>query len=451
MLLEATSRALAHRLATAQVEGRAPSLTGAVARDGQRAWSHGIAATTDTQYRIGSLTKTFVAVLVMRLRDEGLLDLGDPLERHVPDAGIGGLTVAQLLAHTAGLAAEPPGPWWERTPGTLRPALADTLGDEPMKHPPGRRFHYSNPGFAALGALVEALRKRPWGEVLQQEILDPLEMARTSLLPRAPHAKGWAVHPWADVLMPEAVHDLGRMGPAGQMWSTVDDLCRFSSVIAGRADDVLSADSAAEMRAPHSAPEADAWQQSYGLGVQLLRCKGRMLAGHTGSVPGYLCALWISVDERAGAAVLANTTGGVAIGGVAADLVTIVADREPAIPEPWKPARDVDLALLELTGPWYWGPNGFALTLRAGNQLELAPLSGGGRSGRFRPAGDGTWTGVGGYFAGETLRAVRDDAGRLTHLDIGSFVFVRAPYDPDAPIPGGVDPDGWRGGDDSSR
>ena len=63
----------------------------------------------DTQYRIGSITKTFTAVLVLRLRDEGLLDLNDPLEKHLPGTGVGDVTVAQLLGHSAGLGAESPG------------------------------------------------------------------------------------------------------------------------------------------------------------------------------------------------------------------------------------------------------------------------------------------------------------------------------------------------------
>ncbi len=76
-LLPGTRRALLHRLATGQSEGRAPSMVGAVVREGGAVWTHarglvdGQPPSADTQYRIGSLTKTFVAVLVMRLRDEG--------------------------------------------------------------------------------------------------------------------------------------------------------------------------------------------------------------------------------------------------------------------------------------------------------------------------------------------------------------------------------------------
>lgn len=424
-------------------------MTGAVLRDDRIVWSHGIEATTDTQYRIGSLTKTFVAVLVMRLRDEGLLDLDDRLDQHLSGTNIGGVTIAQLLAHTSGLASETPGPWWERTPGELRPTLAEAIGDQPMKHPTGRRYHYSNPGFAVLGALVEKLRARPWGESLQHELLDPLEMARTSLLPQAPHARGWAVHPWADVLMPEVVQDVGCMAPAGQLWSTVNDLSRFVTLLMDGVDGVLSADTVAEMRTPHSAPESDRWDWSYGLGLQTYRANGRMLAGHTGSMPGFLCALWISVDERIGAVALTNTTTGVPIGSLAGDFVGIVADHEPRIPQPWKPLSEVDPRLLELTGVWYWGPSEYVLKLQADRVLQLAPLAGtGGRATRFRPTSEGTWIGLNGYYHGETLRVVRDDeTGNITHLDIGSFVFTREPYDAQAPIPGGVVPDGWRAGE----
>jgi CubicO group peptidase (beta-lactamase class C family) len=443
MLLPETERALLHRLATGQRDGRAPSMAGAVVRDGRMAWSHAIETTTDTQFRIGSLTKTFVAVLVMRLRDEGRLGLDDRLEDHVADAPIRGVTIAQLLSHTAGLASETPAPWWERTPGEVRPELADIV-DPVLKHPPGHRFHYSNPGFGLLGGVVEAIRGRPWAEVLQDEVLNPLEMTRTTFLPSAPHAQGTAVHPWADVVQTEVVQETGLMAPAGQLWSTVEDLCRFASLLANGADGILSADTVAEMRMPRSAPDTDSWESSYGLGMQILRTQQRVLAGHTGSMPGFLCALWVSVEDDAGAVVLANTTTGVAIGGLAAELAGIVADREPRIPEPWRPMAELDESLLELVGTWYWGPTGYSLKLEADRYFALDGLTGAGRGARFRPADDGTWVGLNGYFAGETLRPVRDAEGRLTHLDIGSFVFTREPYEPDAPIPGGLDPEGWR-------
>ncbi|MEU3858138.1 serine hydrolase domain-containing protein [Streptomyces sp. NPDC028722] len=453
VLLPGTRRALLHRIAVAQAEGRAPSLVAAVVRNGQTVW-HGARTSVDghgpdgtVQYRIGSLTKIFTAVLVMRLRDEGALDLGDPLERHLPGTGVGEATIAELLAHTAGLAAESPGPWWERTPGALRPELSDVLGDQPLLHPVGRRFHYSNPGYTVLGALVEEVRGASWEKVLRDEVLEPLGLHRTSAQPRAPHAGGWAVHPWADALLPEPLEDLGRMAPAGQLWSTTGDLARFAAFLARGDDRVLSAESVQEMRTPAAPTEsADVMDgATYGLGMQIQRRDGRLLVGHSGSLPGFLANLTLSVEDDVAAVVLANCTSGPLLGAVGADLVRIVAEAEPRIPEPWRPLREVDPAVLELAGQWYWGTHAFALRATADGLLVLAPLSGGGRRARFRPNGDGTWTGVEGYYAGEPLRPVRGSDGTVNHLDLGSFVFTRQPYDPAAPVPGGVDAEGWRG------
>ncbi|MER5551472.1 serine hydrolase domain-containing protein [Streptomyces sp. NPDC002793] len=451
LLLPSTRRALLHRVATAQSQGRTPSLVAAVQRDGQVAWTgarscvDGHEPDGDTQFRIGSITKTFTAVLVMRLRDEGLLDLGDPLEKHLPGTGVGEVTVQQLLGHSAGLGAETPAPWWERTPGTTRPELADVLGDSPLLTSPGHRHHYSNPGYTLLGTLVERLRGDSWAEVLRREILEPLGMDRTTPQAHAPHAGGWAVHPWADVMLPEPAEDLGLMAPAGQLWSTTTDLLRFAAFLAQGDDRVLCASSVAEMRAPAAPPETGDWAGTYGLGLQAVRCGDRTLFGHGGSLPGFLATLWFSVEDDVAAVVLANATSGPSTGVVAAELLLIVADAEPRIPEPWRPLPDVDEALLALTGPWYWGTQVHALKLLADGGLELQPLRDVGRAARFRACPDGTWTGLNGYYAGETLRVVRTEDGRVDHLDLGSFVFTREPYDRDAAIPGGVDEGGWRG------
>ncbi len=449
-LLPCTQRALLHRIAAAQAEGRAPSLVAAVARDGQTVWTgsrtsvDGHGPDAGTQYRIGSITKTFTAVLVMRLRDEGLLDLGDPLEKHLPGTGVGEVTVAQLLSHTAGLAAETPGPWWERTPGSLRPGLGDVLGEQPRMHPVGRVHHYSNPGYTLLGRLVEAVRGDSWADVLRREVLEPLGMRRTSAQPEAPHAGGWAVHPWADVMLPEPAVDLGMMAPAGQLWSTTADLCRFAAFLAAGDEKVLSAGSVREMRTPAAPPGPGEAAGGYGLGMQIVHSGGRTLVGHTGSLPGFVAGLWMSVEDGVAAVALVNATSGVSAPAVAADLIRIVVEAEPRIPEPWRPLAEVDQELLTLTGPWFWGTSPYALSLGADRALELQPLRGNGRGSRFAARPDGTWTGLDGYYLGETLRVVRREDGSVSHLDLGSFVFTREPYEPGDVVPGGVDEGGWR-------
>ncbi|KUN81779.1 serine hydrolase domain-containing protein [Streptomyces griseoruber] len=452
-LLPGTRRALLHRIAVAQADGRAPSLVAAVVRDGRAVW-HGARTSVDghapdenVQYRIGSITKTFTAVLVLRLRDEGALDLEDVLEKHLPGTGAGELTIAQLLAHTGGLAAETPGPWWERTPGSLRPELADVLGEGTALHPAGRRHHYSNPGYAVLGALVERLRGAAWEDALRREVLEPLGLDRTSVRPQAPAAGGWAVHPWADAMQPEPTEEYGPMAPAGQLWSTTGDLARFAAFLMRGDARVLSAETLREMGTPATPAEvADLTEgATYGLGMQIQHRDGRVLVGHSGSVPGFLANLTVAVADDVAAVVLANCTSGPLLGQVGADLVRLVAEAEPRVPEPWRPLREVDRSVLELAGPWYWGTSPSVLRVTADGLVSLGPLSGGGRRSRFRPNGDGTWTGLEGYFAGELLRPVRRPDGTVDHLDLGSFVFTRQPYEEGTAVPGGVDPEGWRG------
>ncbi|MFJ5077166.1 serine hydrolase domain-containing protein [Streptomyces sp. NPDC088553] len=452
-LLPGTERALLHRVAVAQSEGRAPSFVGAVVRDGALVWSgsrscvDGHAPDADTQFRIGSITKVFTAVLVMRLRDEGLLGLDDPLERHLKGTSAGEVTIAQLLGHSGGLAAETPGQWWERSSAALRPELSDVLGERPFLQAPGRRHHYSNPGYTLLGSLIEAVRGVPWEEALRREILEPLGMSRTTLDPVAPHAGGWAVHPWADVMLPEPSEDLGLMASAGQLWSTAADLARFAAFLAAGDERVLIAASVAEMRAPAAAVGEGDWEGGYGLGLQLIRKDGRTLVGHTGSLPGFVAALWVSVEDGLAAIALANATSGPLTGAVAADLVRIVAEAEPRFPEPWRPLpeAEADEELLALTGPWYWGTYAYGLRIGPERSVVLEPLRGAGRRARFRALPEGGWLGLNGYYEGETLRAVRRADGTVSHLDLGSFVFTREPYAPADVVPGGVDEAGWRG------
>jgi CubicO group peptidase (beta-lactamase class C family) len=452
-LLPVTRRALMHRVAVGQAEGKVPSLTAAVVRAGRMAWWGGRGVSqahdpdADTQYRIGSISKTLVAIMVMRLRDEGRLDLAGPLREHLDVPEAGDPTVAQLLSHTSGLVAEADGPWWERTPGELRPALADIFPARPHAYPAGRVFHYSNPGYALLGALISELRGgRPWGEVVREEVLEPLGMTRTTLAPRLPHVRGWAVHPWADVLQPEPTEDTGLLAPAGQYWSTAADLCRLAAFLTDGDARVLADRTLEEMRAPASGPIDDDWAASYGLGLQLIRMDGRLLHGHLGSMPGFVASLLVSQKDGLGGVALANSTSGLAAASITAGLIAIVAEHEPNLPPRWHPLPEVDQDLLELTGPWYWGPRPYTLGLRADRGLELSFGAGGGRWSRFRAEADGTWTGLDGYFAGETLRLVRGPGGAVDHINLGNFVFTRAPYDAAAPLAARPDPGGWQAG-----
>ena len=348
---------------------------------------------------------------------------------------------ALLLSHSAGIAAEPPGPWWERSPGSQWPELATALSSDRVLEPAGGRFHYSNVGFALLGQVVERHRKMPWYDTLRAEVLDPLEMSRTTYSAAPPHADGFAVHPWADLLLPEAVQDTGAMAPAGQLWSTVADLGRWASFITGDTGGVLDTGTLEEMRSVRVVEHGPEWGSAYGLGFQVFHSGGREYVGHGGSVPGFLARLVTDVERRTGAVQLANVTSGYPLD--AEQLLQILERHEPTIPAPWRAASSVPAGIVDLLGPWYWGANPHLMRLQANGTLRLDTTSGRGRSATFR-ATDHGWVGLDEYFEGEALVPVRRPDGSISHLDIGTFVFTREPYGPDAPIPGGVDPDGWR-------
>lgn len=443
-----TAERLLQRLAEEQAARRLPSLMAGLVRDGTLVWRgargtvDGSAPTSDTQYRIGSITKTFIGVCVMRLRDEGLIALTDRISEYLPEIEQGDATIAELLSHSAGLQAETNGPWWERTPGVEWPELAGSLGADAQRHRPGSRFHYSNVGFGVLGRLVADVRGKPWEDVVRTELLEPLGMRRTTTRPVVPHARGFAVHPWADVLLPEPEHDAGAMAPAGQLWSTLDDLARWAAFLAGETGEVLSAETLAEMRTPQIVddPREDPWRTGYGLGIQVWNIDGRRHCGHGGSMPGFLAGVRVDIAGGDGVVVLTNSTSNLSPT-LSSDLAVILAEEEPRLPGEWTPAA-VPPEVLETVGPWYWGPAPLILRAKPDGWMELRPMEGPGLGSRFRPNGDGTWTGLDGYFSGETLRVVRDD-GRVSHLDVASFCLTRTPYDPSGDVPGGVDPDGW--------
>jgi CubicO group peptidase (beta-lactamase class C family) len=436
-VLPSTARLLLARTARVQREGRAPGLVAGVVRDGGLVWSaaRGEVAEphADVQYRLGSISKTVTAVVVLRLRDEGRLHLDDHLEEHLPGTPLGDRTVGQMLSHLGGASAESPGGWWERTPGGSLAELG--LSDADVVLGAARRFHYSNLGYGLLGELVARLRGSSWEDAVTAEVLAPLGMDRTTPRPVAPAAAGTAVHPWADVVLPEPEHHAGVMAAAGQLWASLEDLARFAAFLLGDTGGVLSPATLEEMTVPAGVDSSAVGWAAYGLGLQVLRVDGRTLVGHGGSMPGFLAGVFVDRDERTGAVSLANVTSGLdpLVFGLLADLRAA----EPRVVEPWRPAAPP--VPLDRLGVWFWGPSPYVLRATGSDLLHLGPLPGrSGRASRFAARDDGTWCGLDGYFAGETLRLADD------HLDLGTFVFTRTPYDPGAPVPGGVDERGWR-------
>ena len=227
-----TAAALYAEIATAQTEWKLPSINAGVIQDGALAWTgwRGRFATTDgltpgpdVQYRIGSITKTMTAVLMMQCRDDGLLSLNDAVGKHLPGIAFGDLTIRQLLAHSGGMNAEPEGDWWERNPGVSFETLTAGMDESQAAGKPDRRHHYSNLGYALLGEIVARLRGESWMELVAARILDPLEMRRTTYFPVRPAAQGFSVHPFSGRLEQEPAYDSGAMAPAVNPIAAVEE------------------------------------------------------------------------------------------------------------------------------------------------------------------------------------------------------------------------------------
>ena len=402
-----------------QAERRLPGIVAGVLRGGELAWwgSAGAGADPNTQFRIGSITKTITAVLVLQCRDDGLLSLDDPLGRVLPESGYAAATVRSLLAHVSGMQSEPVGPWWERSPGAAADQLIAANDGSGRVFAPGERYHYSNLGYALLGELVARLRGGSWPSVVEDRVLGPLGMTRTSYLPEEPFARGFSVHHLAGTLTDEPLHDTGAMAPAGQLWSTLADVARFAAFVGTGDPAVLAEATLAEMRQP--VPPA----VEYGLGVRLVPYADGVLAGHTGSMPGFQAAAFVDPLNDVGVVALTNGTTGFSGPELA---VAMLSGPTPGPIEPWVPTRHVPAWARELLGYWHWGHSAFEVRWN-NERLEWRDLARGALAEQFHRPGDRI-VGLAGYHEGETLHVVRRDDGSVDCLECATFVYTREPY-----------------------
>ena len=420
-------------VAAAQSYGRVPSLIAGVVRGG--ALVHVASAGTtpapaeDLQYRIGSITKTLTATLVLQLRDAGELDLDERLERYLPGTPVGAVTVRQLLGHVSGLQREPDGEWWERSAGGDIDALLAGLHPGKLAGPPFAGYHYSNLAYGLLGALLAARTGTPWWELVRERLLGPLGLTRTSYQATEPFARGYVVHPWHGTLAEEPRHDAGAMAPAGQLWSTVADLGRWASVLADPAGGgVLSERSAAELTVPVAISDLESWRAGHGLGVELWRRGERIYLGHTGSMPGYLAVLVAHRPSRTGVVAFANayTMLGGGILGLGTDLLDTVLDDLPTPPVPaWQPGEPAPEDVVPLTGRWWWMGREYEAGWRDGELVLRSLTVPGSVPWRFTRAAPDVWRCHSGMNAGELLTVRRGTDGAVRALDIATFVFER--------------------------
>jgi CubicO group peptidase (beta-lactamase class C family) len=324
---------------------RMPGAAMGVIIDGELAWVQvaGVVdvasrapVTPDTVFRIASMTKSFTAEAILKLRDEGKLALDDPVSRYVPElAGLPpptrdspALTIRHLLTHSEGFPED--NPWGDRqlaqTDETMR---AWMRGGIPFSTAPGTAYEYSNYGFAILGQVVARASGQPYAGFMRAGILDPLGMKASTFeaseVPRDRLARGykWENGKWVD----EPILPHGAFGSMGGLWTSARDLARHVAFLLSAYPPRDAAEtgpirrsSAREMQQAWRAQPASATRPTvdaplrldaggYGYGLRVSQnCRFAHVVQHGGGLPGYGSSMMWLPEHGVGLIALGNLT-----------------------------------------------------------------------------------------------------------------------------------------------
>jgi D-alanyl-D-alanine carboxypeptidase len=264
------------------------------------------------RFPVASVTKLFVATVIMQLADEGKLFLDAPVSRWVPDAPHGdGVTIRQLLQHRSGI-PESQGLEWARDAVRnpeqpwSRERLMEVAAQRDREFKPGTRFGYSNTNYLLLDDVIRAVTGTDWGEQVRRRIIERLRLSDTSTFGADPDP-GAVVEGYVDG-DGDGANDEAFRGPykafndpAGGIISSGPDLVRFARSLFG--GELLRAESMEELLAARYFTPSS----GYGLGVQFARPDlETTMVGHTGGMPGFTAALMHIPELEVTIAALAN-------------------------------------------------------------------------------------------------------------------------------------------------
>ncbi len=298
-----------------------PSLSVAVVRDGKIAYQGAFGfedikarrkAAPEASYNVASVTKVFTASLAVMLHARGVVDLDQPVVKYLPkDVSIsakpelgGTITLRQLASHTSGLPREAPGPV-QSVEGRyqLEPKrLYDHLANVTLEFNPGTGELYSNLGFGLLGHVLERAAGKPFDQLLQEMVCDPLQLERTAIQinDKLRLATGYSR---GNPRVPEKHSYLERFAPSGGLVASAPDLARFLS--AQMRPGLLSSDALTQLHTPTKLADGSAARTGLGWEVRKRESIGRILKKNGGRNN---CSAWIGFapDHRVGVAVVSN-------------------------------------------------------------------------------------------------------------------------------------------------
>ena len=293
--------------------------------------------------------------------------------------------------------------------------------------PPGSRFHYSNLAFALLGIVVERVSGVPYQDYVRERLFEPVGLKRVTFEPEPPAAKGYVAQPYADGVWDTIGVETGAWASAGQLWGTVGDICRWGAFLADPEESVLAPASAEEMRTVQAIDDHERWLSGYGLGLGLRRDGDRILAGHGGSMPGFIAQLLFSAKEKVVTALLTNESEA-DIGELAVGLLGTTVEEWPVAPETWRIGEPPPDDVVPLLGIWFMEAGRLVFRWREG-KLE-ARFDG---MPDWRPSSvleretDNRWRIVSGPEHGEALRIERAEDGSVERMVLAGYPVTREP------------------------
>jgi CubicO group peptidase (beta-lactamase class C family) len=260
---------------------------------------------TSHLFEIGSITKSFVALIVLQLHEEGKIDLHAPIRDHLPwlaiETDFGEVLVHHLLTHSSGMPDD-------------APVIPIRPGRRPRQaFKPGSQFLYSNWGYDVLGHLIATIDRRPWPAAVAERILKPVGMSDT-----APSITSAMRARIAQSYMP--LHDdrpTPRLGPlvpagnltveaaAGSIASTPADMALYMQMILNRGvirgGRIISEDSFRLFTTPYIAAPSFGPGASYGYGIAIDKLDGHVRLRHTGGMVSFMSAIQMDLDSGTGA------------------------------------------------------------------------------------------------------------------------------------------------------
>jgi CubicO group peptidase (beta-lactamase class C family) len=312
------------------------SLMLGIVADGTLAWtqSYGFAdteakraATDQTPYRVGSITKQFTGLMLLQLAERGKVRLSDPLVKYVPEFSAvkspypdaPAITLVQLATMTSGLAREPSGEFdhssgssasWEQIVLRVLPRVT-------YAHEPGTKYLYCNIGYALLGLALGRAAGQPFTAYVQQQILQPLGMTSSGFEPAEPVrpllARGYNVGKDGKADWASADREWNGRGyrvPNGALISTMRDLSKFMAWELGAGPDTILERETQQDNYSRVMTAAGHLGGGYGIGFQVQR-RGTLVAyGHGGTTNGFLSQALFDRESRTGVIVFRSVTGG---------------------------------------------------------------------------------------------------------------------------------------------